>query len=268
MYGRSPFRLILALFFAVILSYTFFPLQMTVITVVIVVMYVAWITLYKKDKIETGKTNRRQEALASAKIFLGHYNNIWGGLKLSNEHCCLSLSSDGKSISGIEKNDNTAFLRTFKVLKSNIYEMDEVWNLFCKNFSHNKTYDGLISDCKLYGLVIEEKTSKKAVDNNSVEKVIKAEEIQLKNNIEEGKKVDINKATVEELTNLSGVSVIMAKKAIKRREDIGGFKTVDEFLSYLNIQSTMADKLKSNLTVSECKVVRKQEYFNERNVDL
>ena len=90
----------------------------------------------------------------------------------------------------------------------------------------------------------------------------------MKNNIEEGKKVDINKATAEELTNLSGVSVIMAKKAIKRREEIGGFKTVDEFLSYLNIQSTMADKLKSNLTVSECKVVKKQEYFNERNVDL
>ena len=85
---------------------------------------------------------------------------------------------------------------------------------------------------------------------------------------EDVKKVDINNASQDELTDLPGISVIMAKKAIKRRSEIGGFKTVDEFLSYLNVQPAMADKLKPRLFLSEIKGVKKIEHYNERNVDL
>ena len=135
--------------------------------------------------------------------------------------------------------------------------------MFCKNFSYNKTYDGLIEECKLYGLVVEEKLIENPMSaeghKGSTKIGVKQDDV---------KKVDINNASQDELTDLPGISVIMAKKAIKRRSEIGGFKTVDEFLSYLNVQPAMADKLKPRLFLSEIKGVKKMEHYNERNVDL
>ena len=239
-------RLAFILVLAILYGFRMFPLQMTVISVVGIVSYILFITFIKKDTMDNGRRMRRTEALATAKVFLNDYQDIWKNLRLSNDNCYLILGADGVSIRGVEKKPDANFYRSFKVIKTNIHSMEEVWNMFCKNFSYNKTYDGLIEECKLYGLVVEEKLIENPMSaeghKGSTKIGVKQDDV---------KKVDINNASQDELTDLPGISVIMAKKAIKRRSEIGGFKTVDEFLSYLNVQPAMADKLKPRLFLSE-----------------
>ncbi len=256
-------RLAFILVLAILYGFRMFPLQMTVISVVGIVSYILFITFMKKDTMDNGRRMRRTDALETAKVFLNNYQDIWKNLRLSNDNCYLILGADGVSIRGVEKKPEANFYRSFKVIKTNIHSMEDVWNMFCKNFSYNKTYDGLIEECKLYGLVVEEKLIENPMnakgDKGSTKIGVKQDDV---------KKVDINNASQDELTDLPGISVIMAKKAIKRRSEIGGFKTVDEFLSYLNVQPAMADKLKPRLFLSEIKGVKKIEHYNERNVDL
>lgn len=257
-------RLAIILIISILYGFRMYPLQMTVISIVVIVSYILFITFVKKDTMDNGRRMRRTDALETAKVFLNDYQDIWKNLRLSNDNCYLILGADGVSIRGVEKKPEANFYRSFKVIKTNIHSMEEVWNMFCKNFSYNKTYDGLIEECKLFGLVVEEKLLENPVGaarNKGVNTKIDIKQDDLK-------KVDINNASQEELTDLPGISVIMAKKAIKRRSEIGGFKTVDEFLSYLNVQPAMADKLKPKLFLSEIKGIKKIEHYNERNVDL
>ena len=260
----DKYRLAIILILAFFYSFRMFPLQAMIISVVCILGYIVFITFTNNNSIAQGKTLRRKEALAKADVFLGYYSDIWKNLKLSNTNCYLTLASNGTTIRGTEKNKESDFYRTFKVIKSNVHAMDEVWNMFCKNFSYNKTYDGIVEDCKLYDLVIEETILQKSEIISAKSNLIKVEKKEL---IPE--KVDINNASVEELTDLPGISVIMAKKAIKRREDIMGFKTIDEFLSYLNVQPTVAENLKPILYLTEIQGVKKKiEHYKERNIDL
>ncbi len=252
-FGNDKESLIGILILAIFISFRMFPLQAAIISIVGLVGYALFITITNGTTFSRGKKTRRVEALRKAKVFLGYYSDIWKNLKLSNPHCYLNLGSDGKTIVGTEKNTESDFYRTFKVLKSNVHDIDEVWNMFCKNFTYNHTYEGLKEECRLYKLIIEETLVSNPKNNEKPDVA----------------KVDINNATLDELTNLSGISVIMAKKAIKRREDIMGFKTVDEFLSYLNVQPKIAENLKPILYLTEIQGVKKKiEHYKERNIDL
>ena len=140
--ARLAFILILAIFY----GFRMFPLQMTVISLVGIVSYILFITFMKKDTMDNGRRIRRTDALATAKVFLNDYQDIWKNLRLSNDNCYLILGADGVSIRGVEKKPEANFYRSFKVIKTNIHSMEDVWNMFCKNFSYNKTYDGLIEE--------------------------------------------------------------------------------------------------------------------------
>ena len=94
---------------------------------------------------------RRKAALYCAKSFLAPYKSIWKDLKLSNKYCSLYLDKDGVSIKGKEK---VVPYREFRVLTSHVHSYSDLWNMFCKNFSYNKSYDGLLEDCRCYKLSI------------------------------------------------------------------------------------------------------------------
>ncbi len=210
------------------------------------------------NKIDAGRTRRRKEALQQAKIYLGHYSDIWKNLRLSNSRCYLNLGSDGTTITGFEKDPCGACLRTFTVLRSTVHNSEEIWNMFCKNFSYNKSYDGLKEDCRLYKLVIEEKISEPFAKINNIKEQEK----------KEFPLVDINNASEKDLIALPGISAIMAKKAIKRREECGGFKTIEEFFAYLKIKPNMQENLISLITIKDMQGYKKVDKYQERNIDL
>lgn len=248
-------RLIITFVVAVVYCFMLWPLPTLIVAAVIVIGYFLFTQGTMQNSIERGRERRRKEALSRAQVYLGYYSDIWRNLRLSNPYCYLNLAADGLTITGFEKVSDGSSYRTFTVLESKVSDLEEVWNMFCKAFRYNTSYDGLKESCWRFNLVIEEKIL--GLPEKTQEAVIKP-----------AVRIDINNATVEELTDLPGISAIMAKKAVKRREDIGGFKSIKEFFDYLKIKPHMQENLLSLLTVSEMQGYKKVDKSQERSIDL
>ena len=63
-------------------------------------------------------------------------------------------------------------------------------------------------------------------------------------------KININKATVEELKSLDGIGDSIAKNIIEYRENNGNFKTVEQLKEVSRIGPKLFEKLKNNVTIS------------------
>lgn len=81
-------------------------------------------------------------------------------------------------------------------------------------------------------------------------------------------KVDINNCTEKELADLPLISVILAKKIIKYRQDISGFKTKEEFFQYIGSKQYCAEILSDKITVNKIKRPKKIKLWKERKVDF
>ena len=215
------------------------------------------------------QTIRRKNALKTAKIYLAPYKSIWSDLKLSNKYCYLTLDKDGVTISAKEK----AYpYRKFNIINSAVHNYTDLWDMFCLNFSHHKTYEGLLSDCKTYVCSVYEYSE----PQNKCHAV--AHEVKQEKNGEKPiilpapksvEKLDINNCSEVELTALPGISIVMSKKVIKKREDIGGFKTIDDFFLFLKLKPHMETQLREKVCVHKMKgVLKKVERNSERSVDL
>ncbi|MGR3319268.1 MAG: ComEA family DNA-binding protein [Candidatus Anammoxibacter sp.] len=62
-------------------------------------------------------------------------------------------------------------------------------------------------------------------------------------------KVNINTASSEELSNLSGIGLIKADAIVKYREDHGNFSTIEDLKNVSGIGDVTFDGLKDNITV-------------------
>lgn len=251
-------RLIFACIIAIFYCFTLFPVESIEISITLVVSYVLFTRFSKKNFVDKDKTMRREYALRKAAIYLGNYTDIWRNLTLSNEYCNLSLGSDGIRIYGAEKRENGRVSRSFRILRSNVHGDEDLWNMFCETFSEHTTYDELVKKCRLFNVIIEENISEEPKTD------IKQD---IKPNVEI-KRVDINNCSEQDLTELPGISVIMAKKAVKKREEIGGFKDVEDFFTFLQIKPHMQENLVCLITVNEMKNKKLIERYDERSVDL
>lgn len=62
-------------------------------------------------------------------------------------------------------------------------------------------------------------------------------------------KVNINTATVKELTSLPGIGQAKAEAIVKYREENGAFKNVEDLTKVKGIGPKMLDKIKNEVTV-------------------
>lgn len=208
----------------------------------------------KKTENSRGAKKRREEALLRAKVFLLPYKDIWRNLTLSNKYCSLKLKLDGTTIIGKEKtSDPYKPYRTFKVTNTQVFDINELWNLFCVNFSHNKSYDGLLEDCNTFRASIYED-----IITPQVQEERKFPEV----------KIDINNCSEAELTALPGISIVIAKKIIKKREEIGGFKSVEDFLLFAKLKPNVSKQLEPKICVNKMKGSLKITRNKERQIDL
>jgi len=81
--------------------------------------------------------------------------------------------------------------------------------------------------------------------------------------------LNINLCTEGELAELTGVGIILAKKAVKIRSEKGSFASVDEFIEKLNINPHYAKNLEEMLCCGSVQANEKPETFkvNGRMVD-
>lgn len=217
---------------------------------------------------ERGKRERRLQALEKAAMYLLPYEDIWINLTLSNKFCTLKLRGDGKTIEGTEKkSEPNVPYRKFRIIKSAVHPTEEIWNMFCKVFSFQTSYDGLKESCRIFGVSIYEdiitpqgtNTKSPAAQKAYAETQTKYAEVQ---------KTDVNNCSEIDLTALPGISIVISKKIIKKREEIGGFKSVGEFLDFVNLKPNITNKLRSLICVKKMEGSLKIERFIERTVDL
>ena len=264
-YRRYTARLIVSVVALIFYLFTLYPVPAIVTSVVLIAGYLLFTHLTRQRSIETGEAIRRRTALDTAKIYLAPYTDIWRNLKLSNRFCQIRLGTDGTTITAKEKGKDLTSYRTFKIVSSKVHSPIDLWNMFCINFSHNKTYDGLVEDCKLYRVVIKESVVATSYAPSYKSKNLKPAE-RFSAQVEE--KIDVNNASEIELTELPGISIVMAKKIIKKREEINGFKNVNEFFVFLKLKPHMEEQLRNLVVVKKMQGSVKIERFTERNVDL
>lgn len=63
--------------------------------------------------------------------------------------------------------------------------------------------------------------------------------------------LDLNVATEEQISDLPGVGIILAKKAIKHREESGKFHSVEEFFQLLQLKQYAIDRIRPLVVVIE-----------------
>lgn len=215
-----------------------------------------------ENNVMNAPTTRRLQALKTAKMYLSPYQNIWRNLKLSNRHCSLELTKD-RTIIAKEKDALNGANRQFTIIMTETLSFDELWNIFCTRFRSYTTYDNLVSYTTLYEAKIKE-TIPEATEEEIHPQAQEAKKIPLKP-IE---KLDVNNCSEIELTALPGINIVMAKKLIKKREEIGGFKKIDDVFLFLHLKEHMINQLRFLICVNKMKGSLNLKRFSERQVDL
>ncbi len=245
-----------------------FPFQTIIISLLLFIGYLIIRNISSNNTERNGNSMRRQMALNEAKIYLAPYNDIWKNLRLSNKYCTLRLGYDGQTITAYDIGRN----RSFKVVRSRVHAYSDLWDMFCMSFSHQTTFDELVKLCEKFQVSIDingeqkdlyNKDEKLKPDKPEID-VVKTEGV----SINKKEKIDVNNSSEVELTALPGVSIVMAKKLIKKREEIGGFKSVNDVCLFLHLKPHMQKQLEQLICVKKMKGSVNLQRYNERRIDL
>ena len=243
-----------------------YPWQTIICALIILVAYLIISQTSSKTAEIKGREAKRKAVLREARIYLSPYKDIWRNLKLSNKHCSLRLGTDGLSITARDANNPK---RCFKVEHSSVHSNIDLWDMFCVSFDHNTTFNGLVELCNKFNVIINIK------DDDSPNSGALYNHTQLydtldvpQENIKVKEKLDVNNASEIELTALPGISIVMSKKLINKREEIGGFKSVKDVFTFLKLKPHMQNQLENLICVKKMNGSLKIERFDERRVDL
>ena len=64
-----------------------------------------------------------------------------------------------------------------------------------------------------------------------------------------GDKININTATESELRLLDGIGEVLSKRIIEKREELGGFQSIDQLYEVKGIGDKLFDQIKNYITV-------------------
>lgn len=81
-------------------------------------------------------------------------------------------------------------------------------------------------------------------------------------------KVDINNAELEEINSLPGINIMLAKKIIKKREEINGFKSIEDVLLFAKVKPNIYKILLGKIYVTPMKISIAKIFNAERTIDL
>lgn len=158
---------------------------------------------------------------------------------LYNEYCKMQHRTDIGEIHVSEMWHNPNEEPRSFVIKGSTEQLIDIFSAF--KDSTFEDYDTLLSKHKQYDVVLE---------------------------IPEDKLIDINNATLEELKKLPIINVVTAKKLIKKREEIGGFNSVQDVCIFLRLTFTQEDRISKLICVKPMKISPARIKTDERNVDL
>ena len=187
----------------------------------------------QKDKVASEKTESKEEV----QEFI--YVDIKGEVKNPNVYKMKVGSRVNDLINeagGLTKNANTRFISLSKILGDEdtvvIYSNKEI------NDAKRDNKLEVTAPC-----VCEEVKNDACYNDNTTTTTKRAT---TKNT---SKIININTASVSELTNLSGIGEVKAKSIVNYRNKNGKFKTINDILKVDGISETLFSKIKNNITV-------------------
>lgn len=187
----------------------------------------------QKDKVASEKAESKEEV----QEFI--YVDIKGEVKNPNVYKMKVGSRVNDLINeagGLTKNANTRFISLSKILVDEdivvIYSNKEI------NDAKRDNKLEVTAPC-----VCEEVKNDACYNDNTTTTTKRAT---TKNT---SKTININTASVSELTNLSGIGEVKAKSIVNYRNMNGKFKTINDILKVDGISETLFSKIKNNITV-------------------
>ncbi|MCQ2739572.1 MAG: helix-hairpin-helix domain-containing protein [bacterium] len=272
----NRFRLIVTCITLLLYLIALYPTQAILILALSAVGFFAYLAIKRYNNSTNGKRRnksrieRRQAALRAARMFLAPYNSnmIWKNLTLTNKFCSIRINNTEEIVVMEKRQVEGQAYRKFVVYMSELYDNDELFNLFCVDFNYNKHYDDIVNDCRRYRVSIIE--NKIDGTGNISENTLSNKQIAANQTISDdiSDKTDINNASEIELTALPGISIVLSKRIIKKREEIDGFKSINDFFSFLNLKPHMEKQLRDKVFVTKMNGKVQNKYTKERQVDL
>lgn len=141
---------------------------------------------------------------------------------------------------GLTKNADTSYINLSKKLKDEmtivVYSKEEIANM--------KDKESIIvymeKECECENITNDACIYKDSSDTNSNKNNTKPNEYN---------KVNINTASIEELTDLKGIGESKAEAIIKYREENGDFKSIEDIINVSGIGESAYSKIKENITI-------------------
>lgn len=165
--------------------------------------------------------------------------------------CCYKKIKVSKSSKGSKKNsEKRKYPQEYFLIKADLENLYDIY-IAIKNDYRNTDYEELYNllskrqDCEVENFVYTPK-----------------ENITLYNLI------DINNASEVVLSKLSGVNIILAKRIIKHREYINGFKSKEDFLKFCNLKPHFIKQMEPLIVVGEFDIIDVIFKKDERIVDV
>lgn len=111
----------------------------------------------------------------------------------------------------------------------------------------------------------KKKSKKRTKKERNKEKLQEIKQIKIE---EVKEKIDINNADLESIRKLPGINVVIAKRILNKREEINGFKSVQEVLDFINLSQHMSKTLQEQICVNPIKISPVKIKYDEVNIDL
>ena len=254
------FFIFLLVYFQFIYNTLYTRMAIIIVSFIIIGMILSTSAKINKNTFNytTAQEYRRKSALKIAKIYLAPYENIWIDLVLSNKYVTIELGDDPTLITVYEK---VHPYRKYRVINSDVHDYTDLWDMYCTHFNSHKTYNDLLNDANHYRLSVmegfhEAYHKQESVALSSSKKTIT-------------KKIDINNSSEVELTELPGISIVIAKKIIKKRDAIDGFNSTKDFFLFLNLKPHIEEQLREMIICEKLKNNNpKISRSEERRIDL
>lgn len=142
---------------------------------------------------------------------------------------------------------------------------DEVFDLICDVFDNDTTFEQIQKPLAGNAVISEAVVSRKSVEE---QKAPLAASVQVEQTVAAGEIIDVNSCSEEELTELPGISVLIAKKIVKHRKENGGFKSVDEFITEMGIKPQYEKQIRPIIKTEEIVVKKVKKVKEERIIDF
>lgn len=248
---RETIGILLSTILILIYLFFTFPVLASVLSCIVIafILYTA-----KSNSSKNEQAYARRAALHNVEIYMSPHKNIWRNLKVSNKFCTLILDSSGN----ICVKEKIGACRSFIIANSAEYSNDQIFNMLCMSFDHLTSYEKLQNGCRIYNVhLIESQTDKcdETVQSNKTAKAVP-------------NRTDINNASEVELTALPGISIVVSKKIIKKREENNGFKNIDEFFDFIKLKPHMENQLREMVYVTKMQGSIRLKRNTERSVDI